>query len=163
MHIRYLPPPAAKALKFAAETMPASPTNRRRVSCQSRRSRLARATVVTSTVLPGNTQCRTGKPSRVTAKPTTICGASLRPFLDSPCLRGALYGFRPAATRAMHDVLCVVAAIGLVDFEVQRRGVVEQHLHAQVQQIGHAVEDLSLDGLLVGLHEVHRPVQVLQG
>lgn len=29
--LSYLPPPAAKALKFAAETMPASPTNRQRV------------------------------------------------------------------------------------------------------------------------------------
>ena len=61
MHMRYLPPPAASAWKLAAETMPASPTNRQRVSCQSRRSRLTCATVVTSTVLPGNTQCRTGK------------------------------------------------------------------------------------------------------
>jgi iron(III) transport system ATP-binding protein len=30
------------------------------------------ATVVTSTVLPGKTQCRTGKPSRVTANPQTL-------------------------------------------------------------------------------------------
>ena len=95
MHMRYLPPPAAKALKFAAKTMPASPTNRQRVSCRSRKSRKSRksrltcATVLTSTVLPGKTQWHTGKPSRVTASPTTICGASLRPFLDLPCLRGA--------------------------------------------------------------------------
>ncbi len=45
--IRYFPPPLASAWKLACETMPASPTNRQ----------------------------------RVTARPTTICGASPRPFL----------------------------------------------------------------------------------
>ena len=82
MHMRYLPPPRPSALKLAAETMPASPTNRQRVELPVAQVALTCATVVTSTVLPGNTQCRTGKPSRVTARPTTICGASPRPFFD---------------------------------------------------------------------------------
>ena len=61
------------------------------------RSALTFATVVTSTVLPGNTQCRTGKPSRVTASPTITCGTSPRPFFDFPRFRTARYVFAPAA------------------------------------------------------------------
>lgn len=49
------------------------------------------STVVTSTVLPGKIQCRTGSPSRVTARPTTICAASLRPFFECPRFLGARY------------------------------------------------------------------------
>ena len=41
-------------------------------------------------IVQHSAQWRTGKPSRVTASPMTICGASPRPFFDSPRLRGAL-------------------------------------------------------------------------
>ncbi len=62
----------------------------------------------------------------------------------------------------MHQVIGSDALVVQVDFEVQRRAVVEQHLDVQIEQVGHAVEDLPLDGLLVGFQEVHRAVQMLQ-
>ena len=98
MHTMYLPPPRARVSRFAFETMPASPTNTQRLNCQPLSSSFTLATAVTSTVLPGKIQCRTGKPSRVTASPITICGTSLRPFLVCPCLRRAWEVLRPAAT-----------------------------------------------------------------
>jgi hypothetical protein len=82
-------PPLARAWESAWDTMPASPTNRQRVNCQPLRSSWSLAAVATPAVFPGNTQCRTGKPSRATASPSAICGASPRPFLLRPGLRGA--------------------------------------------------------------------------
>jgi hypothetical protein len=58
--------------------------------------------------------------------------------------------------------LPLVAAILLVDLEVQRGGVVEDHLDVQIEQIGHPVEDGLLDGLLVRFQEVHGAVKLVQ-
>ena len=62
-----------------------------RPSFHPRKSAFTFSTVVTSLVLPENTQERTGRPSRVTASPTTICGASPRPFFEWPRLRSGSY------------------------------------------------------------------------
>ena len=50
----------------------------------------------------------------------------------------------------------------LVDLAVQRGGVEEQQFGVELQQPGGAPEDLLLEGLAVGLEEVHGAVQVLQ-
>src|SRR5882724_8121484 len=83
----YFPPLVLSLLRLSCDTIPASPTHTQRLRCHPRRSSLTWATVLTSTVLPGKTQCRTGKPSRVTASPITTWGASERPFFDRPRLR----------------------------------------------------------------------------
>lgn len=46
------------------------------------------------------------------------------------------------------DLTILVAFIFLVDLEVQRGGVVEDYVHAQIEQIVHLVEDGLLDGFL---------------
>ena len=92
----YFPPPSAKVRRFASEFIPASPTKTHRFSRHPRRSALTCSTVVTSVVLPGNTHERTGHPSRVTARPTTSWGTSLRPFFEYPYRRSAGYAWRPA-------------------------------------------------------------------
>lgn len=46
------------------------------------------------------------------------------------------------------DLTIFVAFIFLVDLEVQRGGVVEAYVHAQIEQIVHLVEDGLLDGFL---------------
>ena len=45
---------------------------------------------------------------------------------------------------------------------MQRRRVVEDHVHVGVHQVRHVEEDLALDVFLVRLQKVHRPAQVLQ-
>jgi len=94
----------ARVSRFAFETMPASPTNTQGLNRQPLSSSFTLATAVTSAVLPGKIQCRTGKPSRVTASPITIYGTSLRPFLMCPRLRKACGGLAPGRDAAMHFV-----------------------------------------------------------
>ena len=85
----YLPPPRPAC----GGSLPSSSQRRRR----RRNARAANpadhfltcSTVFTSAVSPENTHERTGSPSRVTASPTTICGASSRPFFAWPRLRSA--------------------------------------------------------------------------
>ena len=62
----------------------------------------------------------------------------------------------------MNEILRSQAVIFLVDLEVERRGVKKDHVDVQAQQVSDAKEDRPLDGLLVRLQEIHRPVQVLQ-
>jgi hypothetical protein len=50
--------------------------------CDGSATRKLLSTAVTSAVFPGNTHDRTGNPSRVTAKPTTSCGTSSRPYFE---------------------------------------------------------------------------------
>jgi hypothetical protein len=70
---------------------------------------------------------------------------------------------RLAARRAAAvDDAVGVAAVLLLDLEVQRGRVVEDEVHVQVEQVADAEEDRLLDGLLVGLQEVHRTVVVVQ-
>ena len=83
----YLPPPGDRVWRLLSEFIPASPTKTQRPSFHHFRSALTFSTVVTSVVLPVNTHDRTGRPSRVTAMPMTICGASVRPFFECPRLR----------------------------------------------------------------------------
>ena len=90
----YLPPPSASVRRWSCEFMPASPTKTHRPGRHPRRSSFTLATVVMSFVSPENTHERTGSPSRVTARPTTICGASPRPFFECPRLRNASYSRR---------------------------------------------------------------------
>ena len=112
-------------------------------------------------MLPGNIQCRTGKPSRVTARPTITCGASppavLRVAPPAKPPRGL-----PARRRRISTLpVLALDAILLVDLEVQRGGVVEDQLHIQVQQVRHAEVKPLLKRLLVRLQEVHRPIQMM--
>ena len=117
------------------------------MSCQPRRSSLTFATVVTSTVLPGNTQWRTGNPSRVTAMPTTICGASL-PILAVPALPRCGVGLL-AGRLAAADVAILVATVLVV-------------VYVEIEQVGHPVEDGLLDGVLVRFQEVHGAIELVQ-
>ena len=50
----------------------------------------------------------------------------------------------------------------VVDLEVQRGRVVEDHVHVGVHQVGHREVDRLLDLRLVLLQEVHREVQVMK-
>lgn len=60
------------------------------------------------------------------------------------------------------DVAVLVALIFLVALEVQRGGVVEDHLDVQVEQIGDAVEDGLFDHVLARFQKVHGAVQLVQ-
>ena len=84
------------------------------------------------------------------------------PALGQPALAWCAIGLAPCGQAAVHGVFGSNTFILLIDLEVQRGGVVEQHFHIQVQQVGYAQEDLALDRLLVGLQKVHGAVQVLQ-
>lgn len=55
-----------------------------------------------------------------------------------------------------------VALIFLVGFEVQRGGVVEDHLDVEIEQVGDPVEDGLLDRFLVRLQKVHGAVELVQ-
>ncbi len=55
-----------------------------------------------------------------------------------------------------------VAFVFLVDLEVQRGGVVEDHLDIEVEQVGHAVVDGLLDGFLIRFQEVHGTIELMQ-
>ncbi len=74
---RYLPHALANSTRLSVEFMPASAINIARPRFQPRTLARTLVTVVTSAVLPGSTQLRTGMPSRVTSKATNTCGAQL--------------------------------------------------------------------------------------
>ena len=114
--------------------------------------------MVTSTVLPGKTQWRTGKPSRVTASPTTTCGASSRPFFDFPRLRSA----RQGGVRAVHPLLALRCPVLLIDLEVHRGRVVEHPLHVERKQVGETKVQPLFQRLLVRFEKVHRAVRMVQ-
>ena len=96
----YVPPAWLRLRRFSSETIPtASPTNTQRLSCQPRKVGFDLCHRGHIDRVAGNTQWRTGKPSRVTASPTTICGTSLRPFFDHPRLElGAHARWPPSQT-----------------------------------------------------------------
>ncbi|MBK7237585.1 MAG: hypothetical protein IPI02_18910 [Sterolibacteriaceae bacterium] len=62
----------------------------------------------------------------------------------------------------MNEIFRTQAVIFLVDLKVQRRSVIKGNVNVEAQQVSDAKEDRPLDGLLVRLQEIHRPVQVLQ-
>ncbi|MBK7237581.1 MAG: hypothetical protein IPI02_18885 [Sterolibacteriaceae bacterium] len=63
----------------------------------------------------------------------------------------------------MNEIFRTQAVIFLVDLKVQRRRVIKKgNVNVEAQQVSDAKEDRPLDGLLVRLQEIHRPVQVLQ-
>jgi len=93
----------------------------------------------------------------VTACPTTICGASPRPFLLWPRFaRGGIDLL--ARQRAAVNLAVLVAFVFLVDLEVQRGGVVEDDFHVEIEQVSHAVVDGLFAGFLVRFQEVHGAV-----
>jgi hypothetical protein len=53
--------------------------------------------------------------------------------------------------------------VHLVDFKMQRRGIVEDQFHIQVEQVSQAKIEGLLDGVLVGFQHVHGPVEMVQG
>lgn len=75
---------------MASEENPESVTVTTRPSRQFRRPSLTSVMTVWSLVPPGQVQQRTGMPSRVTARPMTICGRSLRWSLECPYWRRLL-------------------------------------------------------------------------
>lgn len=79
----------------------------------------------------------------------------------APLSRGrvALGAGRHAAS---HRVCFAGAGIFFVDLEVQRGSVVEDELDIGVEQVGHPEVDRLLDGRLVRLEEVHRPIEVVE-
>ena len=94
------------------------------------------------------------------------CNDDLRGFdaaiLGVPALPQSLIGLGTGKLTAAHLIVLTDAAIGLIDLEVQRGGVVEDDLHVQVQTIRHAEVDRLLDPLLVGLEKIHPSVWVLE-
>lgn len=72
---RYLLQDRVSSVRLSSEFMPELATNIARPRFQPRRSERTICTVLTSAVLPGSTQLRTGTPSRVTARATSTCGA----------------------------------------------------------------------------------------
>ena len=50
----------------------------------------------------------------------------------------------------------------LVDLEVERRRVIEDEVDVDVEQVRHAEVDGLLDGRLVRLEDIHRPVQMVE-
>src|SRR5690606_31698361 len=74
----YGPPACCRVRRFSSETKPRSTTVMSGPSFHAISSRLTSSTRPTSGVWPGQTQHRTGKPERVTARPITIWGRSGR-------------------------------------------------------------------------------------
>ena len=94
-------------------------------------------------------------PSLVTAMPMTICGRSSRESLDLPQVRNpawlALHGLFPAVSGVIagQALAACVAGDGLVlvlGLEIGGRGVEEQQVHLQIQQVGDLVKYLPLQG-----------------
>jgi hypothetical protein len=95
-----------------------------------------RATVATSAVLPGSTHERTGMPSRVTANAMMTCGWLSRPSLLCPRWRNGAYSFPGELLGKL---------VRLVDLEIGRRGIVENQINIEPQQIGGPQEHVSFN------------------
>src|SRR5215831_19462897 len=128
----YLPPLVLSRSRFSWDTMPASPTKTHRLSCHPFRSSLTCATVLTSTVLPGNTQCRTGKPSRVTASPITICGAEIERvfypiFIGFEHIHGAVEMVQIEQVRSLNADILTQPLLITVEFGTGRTRPIGPH------------------------------------
>src|SRR3954454_14764049 len=162
------PPPLASSSRLALEYSPASPTNRTRPSRIVRRSSLIVCTVVTSGVLPGNTQERTGTPSRVTARAITTCGSLSRPSLLCPRLRkGSKVSPRhavPALAQRLEGEPAPLLAgdVLLVTLEPGRGAVIEDQVDVELEQIDRPPEHRLLDGIAVQGQDVQGAVELVK-
>ena len=99
-----------------------------RPSFQPRRLSFTWVTVVASTVLPGNTQERTGNPSRVRARPTTTGGWFPRPFCCSPA----------CAAAEGRVALGLALGVFVIDLKVHTGRIPEDEVHISLGEIGSA-------------------------
>ena len=77
-------------------------------------------------------------------------------------LRVAVPPQRGIALAARQGVAPLRRLVFLVDLAVERGRVVEDEVDVDVEQVRHAEVDRLLDRRLVGLEEVHRPVEVVE-
>lgn len=111
-------------------------------------------------MLPGKIQWHTGSPSRVTATDHDLRGIVPAVLRLTPLAQQHLaVAVRRGATLASTPF---AAAVFVIDFEVQRSGVVEDQFHIRIQQIRHAEIDRFFDDRLVLRQEIHGPIQVVR-
>src|SRR3954471_19004106 len=122
------PPARVRERRFSSEEKPRSTTVTTRPKRQPRRPSLTSVMTDMSLVLPGQHHTRTGIPSRVTARPITICGRSGRWSLLWPNTRNA-----PSPVSGSERSKYVA------------RGVKEQQVDVEVEQIGAGEEHRLLD------------------
>ena len=67
----------------------------------------------------------------------------------------------PRRLGTLHEIFRLQPMVLVIDLEVHARGVVEDEVNVEAQQISSAEVDGALDSRLLGLQEVHREVKVL--
>ncbi len=111
------------------------------------------ATVVASTVVPGNTHERTGSPSRVRAQADDHLRVAVAAVLAVPAL---------AQGRQRLPTARLVVLILVIDLDVHARRVPEDEVDVGAEQIRRPEEDLALDGLAMRVEEVQGEVALFE-
>ena len=63
---------------------------------------------------------------------------------------------------AFHQIVIAMALVHLVDFKVQGRGIVEDQLHIQVEQISEAEIERLFNPVFMGFEHIHGAVEMVQ-
>src|SRR5215217_4616253 len=94
-----------------------------------------------------------------------------KPNDDLRSIRAAIFRQAPLARRliglgtrchaAFNDIVFIITLVTLVDFKMQRRGIVEDQLHIQGEQVGKAEIQGLLDGILMGFEQIHSAVEMM--
>jgi len=73
-----------------------------------------------------------------------------------------LIDFGTCRHAAFHQILLAMALIHLIAFKVQGRGIVEDQLYIQVEQIGEAAIERVFNPVFMGFEQIHGAVEMVQ-